>query len=183
MLTTKDKILLLDEVVSTACASWRIYIAGYNKFNDWPEECRGQSAYFGYTTLRAVLSHSLMVACYASVESGKRTYSMHHAIKDPELIVTPLAVTESEKCFRLRSKIATYRNNVTAHVNNKKTQADWGQFADIKNGEIDAFLSSARTVVEELGKANLGVYFRPSSYMSFQQNFREFCRAMIDTGN
>jgi len=180
MLSAEHKIWLLDEVVSTAFASWHIYIAGYDKFNDWPEEQQGLAAYTGYTTLTVLLSHSLMSACYALVDSGQRSYSIHHAVKDPTLVITPLAKRECENCLILRSKIATYRNNVTAHVNTKRTQTDWAQFADIKNAEIDAFLLSARTVVEELGKANLGVHFIPSSRMSFQGDFREFCRVLLD---
>ena len=180
MLSAERKIWLLDEVVSTAFASWHIYIAGYDKCNSWPEERRNRAAYTGYTTLKALLSHSLMAACYALVDSGQRSYSLHHAVQDPTLVVTPLAKLECESCLRLRSKIATYRNNVTAHVNDKRTQKDWAQFADIKNGEIDAFLLSARTVVEELGKANLDAHFIPSSRMPFQEDFREFCRVLLD---
>ncbi|WP_299812367.1 hypothetical protein [uncultured Roseibium sp.] len=177
-MSPNDKIWLLDEVVSTATASWRIYIAAYNKFSDWPEERQNSPEYSGYTTIRALLSHSLMSACYASVESGKRSYSMHHAINDPDMIVSPLAKIECKNCLDLRTKIATYRNNITAHVNTKRKQAEWANFADIKNGEIDTFLKSARTVVEELGKSNLDATFIASSRMSFQRNFREFCRVM-----
>ncbi|PCI04631.1 MAG: hypothetical protein COB78_10080 [Hyphomicrobiales bacterium] len=180
MLSIKNKIWLLDEVVSTAFGSWHIYLAGHDKFSDWPEECRSQSAYRGYTTLRSLLCHSLMVACYALVDSSNKAYSLHHAVKDPDLIVTPMAVNKCENCLRLRSKIATYRNNVTAHVNNRRTQSEWAQFANIKNGEIDAFLLSARAVVEELGKVNLGTEFVPSSRMPFQRDFNEFCRVIID---
>ncbi len=180
MLSAERKIWLLDEVVSTAFASWHIYIAGYDRFNNWPDEWQDRAAYTGYTTIRALLSHSLMSACYTLVDSGRRSYSMHHAVHDQKLIITPLAKQEFESCLRLRGKIATYRNNVTAHVNAKRTQKDWAQFADIKNGKIDAFLLSARTVVEELGKANLGAHFVPSSHMSFQGDFREFCRVLLD---
>ncbi|WP_306260395.1 hypothetical protein [Pararhizobium sp. IMCC21322] len=177
-MSPSDKIWLLDEVVSTATASWRIYIAAYDKFSVWPVERQDSPEYNGYATIRALLSHSFMSACYASVESGKRSYSMHHAINDPDLIVSPLAKMECENCLGLRTKIATYRNNVTAHVNTKRKQAEWANFANIKNGEIDVFLRSARTVVEELGKSNLGVHFLASSRMTFQKNFREFCRVM-----
>lgn len=180
MLSAEHKIWLLDEVVSTAFASWHLYIAGYDKFDNWPEERRSQAAYTGYTTFRVLLSHSLMSACYKLVDSGQRSYSIHHAIKDPKLVITPLAKLECENCLILRSKIATYRNNVTAHVNDKRTLTDWAEFAAITNAEIDSFLLSARTVVEELGKSNLDVHFTPSSRMSFKGNFREFCRVLLD---
>jgi hypothetical protein len=108
---------------------------------------------------------------------------MHHAITDPDLAVTPMAKRECENCLGLRTKIATFRNNVTAHVNTKRTQANWAEFAGIKNGEIDAFLKSARTVVEELGQANLGPQFVASSRMPFRRDFREFCRALLDRTN
>jgi len=180
MLSAERKIWLLDEMVSTAFASWHIYLTGYDKFKNWPEERRGHAAYTGYTTLRALLSHSLMGACYALVDSGQRSYSFHHAVRDSTLAITPLAKQECESCLKLRNKIATYRNNVTAHVNAKRTQEDWAQFANIKNAEISAFLASARTVIEELGKANLNAQFIPSSRMSFRGDFREFCRVLLD---
>lgn len=183
MHTAADKIMLLDEVVSTAFASWQLYTAGEDKFSKWPKEWRSRPDYIGYTTLRVLLGNSLINACYTLVDSGKRSYSMHHAIKDPDLIVTPPANRECEKCLQLRSKIATYRNNITAHVNAKRTQADWGQFAGIKKEEIKSFVFSARNVVEALGKANLDLHFIPSSRMPFQENFREYCRSMIDHQN
>jgi hypothetical protein len=130
--------------------------------------------------INALLSHSLMASCYALIDSGQRSYSMHHAVKDQTLVITPLAKQECESCLRLRGKIATYRNNVTAHVNAKRTQEDWAQFANVKNGEIDAFLLSARAIVEEFGKANLGAHFVPSSRMPFQEDFREYCRVLLD---
>lgn len=170
----------MDEVVSTAIASWRIYISAYNRFSDWPMERRNSPEYDGYLTVKALLSHSLMTACYASVETGKKSYSLFHATNDPDLIVSPLAKAECESCLQLKPKIAVYRNNVTAHVNTKRTQTDWADFAGIRNGEIDAFLESARTVVDELGRSNLNVRFLSSSRTSFQHEFREFCRVMQD---
>lgn len=179
-LSNEGKIWLLDEVVSTAFASWHIYIEGDKKFSDWPKERRSRPEYYGYTTLKVLLSHSLMASCYALIDTGKRSYSMHHAIKDRDLIVTPVAKQEYEKCCDLRSKIATYRNNVTAHVNSARTQEDWAQFAGIKNDEISAYLRSARTFVEELGRTNLGEDFVPSSRMLFKRDFRAFCRVIVD---
>lgn len=180
MLSPREKILLLDEVVSTATASWRIYIVAFNKFSDWPEGRQDSPEFNGYVAIRTVLTHGLMSALYASIDSGKRSYSMHHAIQDPELIVSKLARSECENCLKLRAKIATYRNNVTAHVNTKRKQTDWADFAGLTNGEIDAFLKSARTVVEELGTANTRVHFLASSQTTFQRDFHEFCRVLLD---
>jgi len=182
-LSNEEKIWLIDEVVSTAMASWQIYVEGGKTFSDWPEERQSQPEYYGYTTLKSLLSHSLMASCYALVDTGKRSYSMHHAVKDPELIVTLVAKQEYEKCCNHRSKIATYRNNVTAHVNSARTQADWAQFADIKNNEISEFLRSAHKFVEELGRANLHEDFAPSSRMLFKRDFRAFCRVIGDREN
>lgn len=105
---------------------------------------------------------------------------MHHAVRDRELIVIPAALQACERCCDLRNKIATYHNNVTAHVNSARTQAHWAQFADIKNGEISDFLYSARTFVEELGRANLHEGFIPSSRMPFKRDFHTFCRVIVD---
>jgi hypothetical protein len=124
LLSAREKIMLLDEVVSTATASWRIYIAADHKFSDWPESRRDNPAYTGYTTIKALLSHSLMSALYASMEPGKHSYSMRHAVEDPELIVTPTARNGFKCCLLLWPKIAIYRNNVTAHVNTKRKQTD-----------------------------------------------------------
>ena len=179
-LSNEEKIWLIDEVVSTAMASWQIYVEGDKKFSNWPKERQKQPEYVGYTTLKALLSYSLMASCYALVDTGKRSYSMHQAVKDPELFVTPVAKQEYEKCCDLRSKIATYRNNVTAHVNSTRTQSDWAQFAGIKNGEISAFLQSAHKFIEELGRANLHEGFVPSSRMLFKRDFRAFCRVIAD---
>jgi hypothetical protein len=180
VLSPDEKIWLLDEVVSTATASWHIYILAYDKFSNWPDDLQDGPEYTGYTTVRTLLSHGLMSACYAAVDSGQKSYSIHHAKDDPALVVSELARRESKRCLKLRPKIATYRNNVTAHVNTKRKQSDWAEFADIKNGEIDTFLNSARAFVEELGKANLGSHFLASSRMQFQHDFREFCRALLD---
>ncbi|HEY8594567.1 MAG TPA: hypothetical protein VIL84_04920 [Devosiaceae bacterium] len=178
-LSNEEKIWLLDEVVSTAFASWLIYLEGHEKFADRSEEEQTRPEHNGYTTLKALLSHSLMAACYALVDTRKNSYSMHHAVKDRDLIVTRVAEQACEKCCDLRRKIATYRNNVTAHVNSTRTQADWAQYADIKNGEISDFLQNARTCIEELGRANLHKDFVPSSRMQFRSDFRAFCRVIV----
>lgn len=179
-LSIEEKIWLIDEVASTAMASWQIYVEGDKNFSDWPKERQNQPEYCGYTTLKTLLSHSLMASCYALVDTGKRVYSMHHAVNDPDLFVTQAAKSEYKKCCDLRSKIATYRNNVTAHVNSARTQADWAQFAGIKNSDISAFLQSAHKFVEEIGRANLHEGFVPSSRMPFKRNFHAFCRVIVD---
>lgn len=161
-------------------ASWQIYVEVDKKFSDWPKERQSQPEYYGFTTLKALLSHSLMASCYALIDTGKRSYSMYHAVEDQGLIITPMVKQEYEKCYGLRSKIATYRNNVTAHVNSARTQADWAQYADIKNSDISDYLRSAHKFVKELGRANLGEDFVPSSEMQFKRNFRAFCRVMDD---
>ena len=150
----------------------------YDKFSDWPEELQDTPEYNEYRTINVLLSHSLMSTCYAFLESGKKFYSLLRAIEDPYLVVTPLAKSECDKCCQLRPKIAIFRNNVTAHVNVKRRQTDWADLAGIKNGEIDAFMQSARTAVEELGKSNVHPEFVASSRTTFQHNFRKFCRVM-----
>lgn len=179
-LSNKQKVLLIDEVVSSAMASWQIYVEADEKFSDWPHEKQSQPEYCGYFTLKSLLSHSLMASCYALIDTGKRSYSMHHVVKDPGLVTTQVAKQEYEKCYQLRSKISTYRNNVTAHVNSTRTQSDWAQFAGIKNSDISDFLRSAHKFVKELGRVNIGEDFVPSSEMQFKRDFRAFCRAIGD---
>lgn len=178
MLTVKERVLLLDEVASTAFGSWQIQIALHDKFSKWPEDDQDHPAYTGYTTMRVLLSHSLIVACYALLDSNPKAYSFCHAVNDPDLKVTDKALSEYEECVKLRGKIATYRNNVSAHVNSRRTQSDWAMLAGIKNREFDVFIRNARSVVTELGKANIDSDFIPSSHMAFYSDFHEFCRAM-----
>jgi hypothetical protein len=178
LLSNEEKILLIDEVVSTAVASWQIYVEGDKEFSGWPDERQNSPEYRGYHTIKNLLSHSLMGACYALVETGRRSYSMHHAVKDQDLIVTQTAKTEFQNCCNFRGKIATYRNNVTAHVNATRTQSDWAQIAGIKNQDISDYLLSAHNFVEELGRANLSNDFVPSSRVRFKRDFRAFCRVM-----
>lgn len=177
-LSKNQKVLLIDEVVSSAMASWQIYVEADRKFSDWPIEQQNRPEYLGYFTLKSLLSHSLMASCYALIDKGKLSYSMHHAVNDSELIVSLMAQKEYEKCSDLRSKIAIYRNNVTAHVNSSRTQSDWAKHAGIKNRDISEFLLSAHQFASELGRANLGGDFIPSSEMQFKRDFRAFCRVM-----
>jgi hypothetical protein len=179
-LSNEQKVLLIEEVVSTAMASWQIYVEADKKFLDWPHEKQSQPEYCGYFTLKSLLSHSLMASCYALIDTGKRSYSMHHAVKDRELVISPAAKQEYENCCNLRGKIAIYRNNVTAHVNSSRSQSDWAQFADIKNRDISEFLRNAHQFVKELGRANLHEDFVPSSEMQFKRDFRAFCRVISD---
>ncbi len=173
-----EKIKLLDEVVATAIASWRIYIVVDAKFSTWADDERNTPEYEGCCTLKVLLCHSLMSACYASMDQAKTSYSLHRAIADPDLVISPEAKEKFGQCKAFWPKIAKYRNNVTAHVNLKRTQSEWADFANIKNGEIDAFMKNARIIVEELCKANLGVRNLSSSRNSFQKEFRDFCRVV-----
>lgn len=175
MLSVEEKIWQLDEVVSTAFGSWQIYVTAYNKFNDWPEKRREHPAFSGYETIRNLLSHSLIVACDALLDSGKQSYSFHHAMNDPELKITSEATAEYQACLKFTKKIGIYRNNVSAHINDRKTQAEWAQHANIKNGEFDIFIRSARATITELGKANINTNFVPSSKSPFAYEFNEFC--------
>lgn len=59
------KIRLLDEVVSTAIASWRIYIVVDKKLSTWLDDERKTPEYEGCCTLKVLLCHSLMSAWYA----------------------------------------------------------------------------------------------------------------------
>lgn len=177
-MTPDEKIRLLDETVSTAIASWRIYILVDEKYSAWAEDMYNTPEYDGCRTLRVLLCHSLMSACYASMDRGNKSYSMYHAVKDKDLVISPMAKEKFDQCDSLWPKIATYRNNVTAHVNNRRTQSEWADFAGIGNGEIDAFAKSAPIVIKELCRANLGVRNLASSRRSFQQEFRDFCRIL-----
>ena len=112
MLSVEEKVLLLDEVACTARSSWQIQLAMHDDFISWPNEDRWQPAYMGYCNLRNLLSVSLMTACYALVETGKRAYSLHHAVSDPTLHISATVRQHCDVCFGLRSKIAKYRNNV-----------------------------------------------------------------------
>ena len=178
MLSVEEKILLLDEVASTARSSWQIYLAAHVHFSDWPDKHRQVPAYLGYRNLENLLSASLMTACYSLVETGKRSYSLHHAVKDAVLRVSSDVRMHCESCFVLRSKIAKYRNNVVAHVNASRTQSDWAKAAGIVNSEIDDFLFNARAAVERLSRDNLGDAFVPGVTRPVQGEFHAFCREM-----
>lgn len=183
MLSVKDKILLLDEVASSARSSWQIYLAAHENFADWPLQERSDPAYLGYCNLKNLLSISLMTTCYSLVETGRRAYSLHHAITDPSLSVSSEARKYCQDCFDLRAKISKYRNNVVAHVNSRKTQADWAHLAGISNGEIDNFLQNVRAAIEELSIHNLEHGFAPCVSMPVQDHFRAFCRMSVGIDN
>ncbi|MEP3919367.1 hypothetical protein [Ascidiaceihabitans sp.] len=176
MLSIEEKILLLDEVASTARSSWQMYLAAHAHFSTWPDENRQKPAYLGYRNLENLLSVSLMTACYSLVETGKRSYSLHHAVSDADLRVSSEVRMNSTNCFDLRSKIAKYRNNVVAHVNATRTQSDWAQAAGIVNSEIDDFLFNARAAVEGLSRDNLEGAFVPGVTRPVQGEFHAFCR-------
>lgn len=168
--------MLLDEVASTARSSWQIQLAMLDDFAHWPKTYRGHPAYFGYRNMTNILSVSLMTACYALIETGSKSYSLHHAMKDDALKVSSEVRQNCDVCFELRGKISKYRNNVVAHVNTTKSQSDWADAAGIRNGEIDRFLQSARTAIEILCHDNIGGGFSPVVTMPVQRDFREFCR-------
>lgn len=176
MLSTPEKILLLDEVTNTARASWQIIVIGDNDFRDCPRGGPYEMAYLGYHTVKNLLSVSLMSACYSLVDTGKRSYSFHHAEHDASLKISTKTKAHFERCFEYRGRIATYRNNVVAHVNNRRSQSDWADFAGIKHQDIDTFLDNALAAVLELARDNsvseraLGVTKPVRSY------FHEFCR-------
>ncbi len=182
MLTVKEKILLLDEVASTARSSWQIYLAIHSHFSSWSDEHHLHPAYFGYRNLENLLSGSLMTACYALVETGKRSYSLHHAVSDADLEVSSEVLSNCMCCFDLRSKISKYRNNVVAHVNATRSQADWAQAAGIENKEIDDFLFSARAAIEGLSRDNLEDAFVPSVTRPVQDDFYAFCQEIAKLG-
>ncbi len=181
MLSVKEKLLLLDEVASTARSSWQIHLVAHETFSDWPLEHHSHPAYLGYCNLKNLLSASLMTACYSLVETGKKSYSLHHAVSDPSLNISPKAQRHCEACFALRSKISKYRNNVVGHVNAKRTQSNWAQAAGILNRDIDDFLQHSRAAIEELSWINLGEEFVPGVTMPVRRHFREFCRILSES--
>ncbi|WP_306141479.1 hypothetical protein [Roseibium sp. MMSF_3412] len=177
MLSVEEKVLLLDEVATSAISSWRILKIAERDFSNWRIEERDHPAYLGYCNLRNLLSVSLMTSCYTLIETGDKSYSLHHVVKDQSLRLSPTALQECENCFQLRKKISIYRNNVTAHVNHRKTQSDWAQTAGLKNGEIDGFTKSVFVVVDELSRDNMPSDFEPCVRKQSLSYFQEFCRA------
>lgn len=180
MLTVTEKILLLDEVGGLARSAWQIHLSIYEEFCDWPSSDQLNPAYLGYINLRNILSVGLMTSCYSLIETGSRSYSLHHAMSDSSLKISLEARSHCDKCFELRQKISKYRNNVVAHVNSKRSQADWAQASNISNGEIDRFIESARFAIEELSKDNLEGDFSPCVTMPVQDHFRAFCRLSVE---
>lgn len=180
MLSVEQKILLLDEVASTARSSWQIHLVGHERFSGFPEEHKQHPAYLGYCNIRNILSVSLMTACYSLIETNKKTYSLYHAVSDKDLQISSNVKRNCEICFALREKISRYRNNVVAHVNAKRTQSDWAQAAGIQNREIDDFLYSARVAVEELARDNLEEGLAPVVTMPVRSFFFEYCRAITE---
>lgn len=178
MLSVEEKILLLDEVASTARSSWQIHLIGHERFSAFPEEHRQNPAYLGYCNMRNLLSVSLMTACHALIDTNPKTYSFHHAISDKDLQISSSVRNHCAVCFSLRKKIAKYRNNVVAHVNSKRTQSHWANAAGIRNGEIDEFLHSARAAVEELARDNLEHGLAPVITMPVRDFFFEYCRVI-----
>ncbi len=179
MLSVEEKILLLDEVASTARSSWQIYLAAHEHFSAWPDEYRQNAAYLGYRNLENLLSVSLMTACYSLVETGKLSYSLHHAVSDTALSVSPDVRKNCARCFDLRTKIAKYRNNVVAHVNASRTQSVWAQAAGLLNSEIDDFLFNARAAVEGLSRDNIDDAFIPCVTRPVRSDFHAFCRTIV----
>jgi hypothetical protein len=175
MLSVEERILLLDEVASTARSSWQIHLIGHERFSDFPEEHRQHPAYLGYRNMTNLLSVSLMTACYALIDTHPKTYSFHHAVSDKDLQISSTFKEHCDVCFSLKKKISKYRSNVVAHVNAKRTQSDWADAAGIKNEEIDEFLHSARAAIEELVRDNLGGFLAPVVTMPVRDFFFEYC--------
>lgn len=109
MLSVEERILLLDEVASTARSSWQIHLIGHERFSDFPEEHRQNPAYLGYCNMRNLLSVSLMTACYSLIDTNRKTYSFHHAISDKDLQISASVKKHCDICFSLRETIAKYR--------------------------------------------------------------------------
>jgi len=175
MLSVEERILLLDEVASTARSSWQILLIGHERFSNFPEEHRQHPAYLGYCNMTNLLSVSLMTACYALIDTHPKTYSFHHAVSDKDLQISSTFKEHCDVCFSLKKKISKYRSNVVAHVNAKRTQSDWADAAGIKNEEIDEFLHSARAAIEELVRDNLGGFLAPVVTMPVRDFFFEYC--------
>lgn len=178
MLSVEEKVLLLDEVAQTARSSWQIHLVAHEIFSEWPVERDQHPAFLGYCNHRNLLSYSLMTACHSLIETSKKAYSLHHAMSDDSLKVSSEVRQNCEICFSHRKSISTYRNNVVAHVNARKTQSAWAAAAGIKNGDIDDFLQSARAAVEGLARDNLGAGFVPVITMPVRFHFQEFCRVI-----
>lgn len=181
MLSVEEKILLLDEVASSARSSWQIHLIGHERFSNFPKEHDQHPAYLGYCNMRNLLSVSLMTACYALIDTNNKTYSLHHAVEDQDLRISDSVVKNCDVCFTMRRKIAKYRNNVVAHVNAKRTQSDWAQEAGIVNGEIDTFLHSAREAIRQLAQDNIEEGFIPVVDMPVREFFLEYCRVISET--
>lgn len=130
--------------------------------------------------MRTLLSVSLMTACYALIDTNRRTYSFHHAISDKDLKISSVVKKHCDVCFSLREKVAEYRNNVVAHVNSKRSQSDWANLVDIKHEEIDEFLHSARAAIEELVRDNLEQGLAPVVTMPVRDFFFEYCREITN---
>jgi len=180
MLSVEERILLLDEVASTARSSWQILLIGHERFSNFPEEHRQHPAYLGYCNMTNLLSVSLMTACYALIDTRPKTYSLHHAASDKDLQISSTFKEHCDVCFSLRKKIAKYRNNVVAHVNSKRTQSDWADAAGIKNEEIGEFLHSAKAAIEELVCDNLEQRLAPVVTMPVRDFFFEYCREITN---
>lgn len=180
MLSVEEKIILLDEVASTARSSWQIHLIGHERFSDFPEEHRQHAAYLGYCNMRNLLSVSLMTSCHALIDTNQKTYSLHHAISDKDLLISSSVKKHCDLCFSLRKKIAKYRNNVVAHVNSKRTQSDWANAAGIQTDEIDEFLHSAKAAIEGLTRDNLKQGLAPVVTMPVRDFFLEYCRVIAD---
>lgn len=180
MLSVEERILLLDEVASTARSSWQIHLIGHERFSDFPEEHRQHPAYLGYCNMRNLLSVSLMTACYALIDINRKTYSFHHAILDKDLQISASVKKHCDVCFSLREKISKYRSNVVAHVNSKRTQSDWAEAAGIKNEEISEFIHSAGAAIEELVRDNLGQGLAPVVTMPVSNLFFEYCQEITN---
>lgn len=180
MLSVEERILLLDEVASTARSSWQIHLIGHERFSDFPEEHRQNPAYLGYCNMRNLLSVSLMTACYALIDTNRKTYSFHHAISDKDLQISSNVKKHCDVCFSLRGKISKYRNNVVAHVNSKRSQSDWADATGIKNEEIDEFLHSSKAAIEELVRDNLEQGLAPVVTMPVRDFFLAYCREITD---
>lgn len=56
MLPVEERILLLDEVASTALSSWQIHLLGHERFAEFPEEHRQHPACLGHRNVTNLLS-------------------------------------------------------------------------------------------------------------------------------
>lgn len=180
MLTKNEKVLLLDEVASAARSSWQIYLVALEEFSEYTGALQRDPAYLGFCNIRNLLTASLMTACYALIDKRKDAYSLHHAVSDPNLTVSHEVRQHCKTCFGLRDKIGRYRNNVVAHVNDKRSQSDWAQAAEIQNGDIDNFLSEARLAIEGLSQDNMETGFRPCVTMPVRDHFIAFCQKIAN---